>query len=185
MAPEVQCIKPTGEQIMSFDLPIAEQRLKNTARLAHQSMWLLFLIAAGLMIVVRRSAPARTGSIWFLGCAVLAFMFSFALRDFVRKVGHRNTENKIVRDVKIFLETEPAILVRPPAPAPAKAAASGPGGPVDDVPSRSAGFVSLNGAVAYRTPAADPVVFDAFPSHSSVAVRTEFFPVLLPVMTGC
>ncbi|MGA3078395.1 MAG: hypothetical protein ABSG56_32540 [Bryobacteraceae bacterium] len=167
---------------MSFDLPIAEQRLKNTARLAHQSMWLLFLIAAGLMIVVRRSAPARTGSIWFLGCAVLAFMFSFALRDFVRKVGHRNTENKIVRDVKVFLETEPAVLVRQHPLAPVKAAASDP---ADGVPSRSAGFVSLNGGATYRTPTADPVVFDAIPLHESVAVPTQFFAVLLPVMTNC
>jgi hypothetical protein len=168
---------------MSFDLPIAEQRLKNTARLAHQSMWLLFLIAAGLMIVVRRSAPARTGSIWFLGCAVLAFIFSFALRDFVRKVGHRNTENKLVRDVKIFLEAEPAILVREAAPA--KAAASHPAVLEGDVPSRSAGFVPLNGSSAYRTPATDPVVFDAIPSRPCVSVRTDFFAVMLPVITNC
>src|ERR1035438_8150021 len=90
------CIeKSSGEPDMTFDLPIAEQRLKNTARLAHQSMWLLFLIAAGLMFAVRSSSQARTGSIWILGCAVLAFMFSFALRDAVRKLGHRNTENRI------------------------------------------------------------------------------------------
>jgi hypothetical protein len=118
MALDVQRHKPSGEPNMTFDLPIAEQRLRNTARLAHQGMWLLFLIAAGLMIVVGRSAPARTGSIWFLSCAVLAFMFSFALRDVVRKVGHRNTENRIVRDVKIFLEREPALPVRQPAAKP-------------------------------------------------------------------
>ncbi len=165
---------------MTFDLPIAEQRLRNTARLAHQGMWLLFLIAAGLMIVVGRSAPARTGSIWFLSCAVLAFMFSFALRDVVRKVGHRNTENRIVRDVKIFLEREPALPVRQPA---AKAAASQPAAPAGDVPSRPAGFVPLHGGAAYRTPAADPVVFDAIPLHEFVAVPTEFFAVLLPVIT--
>ena len=112
---------------MTFDLAITEQRLKNTARVAHQSMWLLFLIAAGLMIVVSHSAAARTGSIWVLGCAVLAFMLSFAMRDMVRKAGHRNTENRIVRDVKIFLEGEPAVLFRKlataAAPAPAEAAA--------------------------------------------------------------
>lgn len=174
---------------MTFELPIAEQRLKNTARLAQQSMWVLFLIAAGLMIVVGRSAAARTGSAWVLGCAVLAFMFSFAMRDLVRKVGHRNTESRIVRDVKIFLEGEPAVAVRKLAPAPApalaQAAENDPLNLVTDVPTGSAGFVWMKGVSAYREPAAYPVVFDAFPSRASVAVRTEFFPVLLPVMTSC
>src|ERR1700722_10767506 len=93
---------------MNFPLPIAEQTLKNTPRHLHQSMWLLFAIAAGLMIIVGRSVPARTGSVWILGCAVMAFMLSFALRDVIKKVGHRNTEDRIVKDVKTFLESEPA-----------------------------------------------------------------------------
>ena len=131
---------------MTFDLPIAEQRLRNTARLAHQSMWVLFLISAGLMTVVGRSAPVRTGSIWVLGCAVLAFMVSFAMRDVVRKVGHRNTESRIVRDVKIFLEGEPAVSFRKPAPA--QAAANDPFHVVNDVPSGSADFVRMKGVSA-------------------------------------
>jgi hypothetical protein len=143
-------------------------------------MWLLFVIAAGLMIVVRRSVPARTGSIWILGCAVLAFMLSFALRDVVRKVGHRNTEDKIVNDVKTFLEREPAPLVAHPRPK--IAAVSRTEGPTGDafVPSKSAGFMPLKGA-AFRTPTGEPVVFDAFPSREPVAFRMNFYAVLMPV----
>jgi hypothetical protein len=168
---------------MKADSPIAEQRLKNTARLAHQSMWLLFLVAAGLMIVVRRSAEARTGSIWMLGCGLLAFMFSFVLRDAVRKLGHRNTENRIVRDVKTFLEREPGL----PAPQPALAivAKGRPERVADDVPAKPAGFVRVNGAAPYRTAVANPVVFDTIPVREPVAVRTEFVAVMQPVMTHC
>jgi hypothetical protein len=107
-------------------------------------------------------------------------MLSFALRDVVRKIGRRNTEDKIVKDVKIFFERQPA----PPIvqPVPAKAVVSRTASPVSDVPSKSAGFVPLKGAAAYRTPAGDPVVFEAFPSHESVAVRMNFHAVLLPVL---
>jgi hypothetical protein len=178
MAPDVLLGKP--ETIMTFDLPMAERRLRNTAWLVHQSMWVLFLLSAGLMVIVRRSAPVRNGSIWILGGAILAFMLSFALRDAVRKIGHRNTEDKIVKDVKNFLERQPA----PPVvqTVPANAVASRTASPVGGVPSKSAGFVPLNAAAAYRTPAGDPVVFDAFPSHESVAVRMNFHAVLLPVL---
>jgi hypothetical protein len=143
-------------------------------------MWLLFLIAASLMMIVRRSVPARTGSIWILGCAVLAMALSFALRDVVRKVGHRNTEDKIVRDVKNFL-TRPSLPDGQPAPT--KAAASQAAKAASDafVPSRSAYFVPLKGAANYRTPAADPVVYDAFPSRGPLGVRTDFYGVLPPV----
>ena len=162
-------------------LLIAEQRLRTAARLVRQSMWLLFQIAASLMMIVRRSAPARTGSIWILGCAVLALVLSFALRDVVRKVGHRNTEDKIVRDVKNFLETQPSLPDGQPVPA--KAAVSQAAKPASDafVPSRSADFVPLKGAATYRTPAADPVVYDAFPSRLPVGVRMDFYAVLAPV----
>lgn len=149
---------------MTFDLPIAERRLRNAARLIHQGMWLLFLIAAGLMAIVRRGASARTGSLWILGCAVLAFMLSFALRDAVQKIGRRNAEDKIVKDVKTFLGTQPA----PPV--------------VQPVPSESAGFVPLKGAAAYCAPAGDPVVFDAFLSHESASAGMNFHAVLLPVL---
>lgn len=167
---------------MKADSPIAEQRLKNTARLAHQSMWLLFLVSAGLMMVVRRSAEARTGSIWMLGCAVLAIMFSFVLRDAVRKLGHRNTENRIVRDVKTFLEREPELPVTQPT---LMIVAKGrPTRVADDVPAKP-GFLKVNGAEPYRTPDADPVVFDTIPMRELVGVPTEFFAVMQPVMTHC
>ena len=185
MAPEVLWIGRPENESMTFDLPIAERRLKSTARLVHQSMWLLFVIAAGLMMILRRSIPARTGSVWILGCAVLAFMLSFALRDVVKKLAHRNTEDRIVHDVKAFLEREPA----PPARQPrlATAAASQADEPADDTlrPSKPADFMPLKGAAAYRTPTGDPVVFDAFPARESVAIRMDFYAVLQPVAHTC
>jgi hypothetical protein len=143
-------------------------------------MWLLFVIAA-LMMTVFRSAPARTGSLWLLGCAVLAFALSFALRDVVRKVGHRNTEDQIVRDVQTFLERQPALPIGQPAPA--KAAAAEIARPAGDafVPGKSADFVPLKGARTYGTPPADPVVFDTIPSRGPRGVRKDFYAVLFPV----
>jgi hypothetical protein len=166
---------------MTFDLPISERRLKNAARMTFYGMWMLFAIAAALTMIVRHSVPARTGSLWILGCGVLAFMLSFALRDMVRKVGHRNTENRIVRDVQTFLERQPAHSVGQSAPA--KAAVSQTARPAADpfVPLRSADFVLLKGAAAYRTPAADPVVFDVLPSRRPVAVKADSHAVLLPM----
>src|ERR1039457_4402151 len=85
-----------------------------------------------------------------------------------------------LKDVKTFLERQPA----PPVvqPVPAKAAVSRTASPVGGVPSKSAGFVPLKGAAAYRAPAGDPVVFEAFPSHESIAIRMDFHAVLLPVL---
>lgn len=167
---------------MSFDLPIAERKLKNTQRLLHQGMWLLFLIAAALMVVVRRSAPARIGSFWILGAALLAFMVSFALRDVMRKLVRHNTEDRIVKDVKNFLEREPAaavVYLAQPKPAAIRKAR-----PAAEVPVKSAGFMELKGA-RFRTPAGDPVVFDAFPSREPVAFKTNLYPVLMPVLPRC
>ena len=42
---------------MTSDLYLSERRLKSTARLMHQSAWLLFLIAASLRFGLRRSRP--------------------------------------------------------------------------------------------------------------------------------
>ena len=165
---------------MTFELPIAERTLRNTSRLASQTLWLLFLIAAGLMMILRRSAPAHSGSIWIFGGAVLAFMLSFALRDAVQRIGRRITEDKIVSDVKTFLERQPLLPVMQPVPA--KVAASQTASPVGGVPSKSAGFMPLEGAAAYRTLAGDPVVFDVFPAHQPVSVRMTFHAVLLPVL---
>ena len=166
---------------MTFDLHIAERRLRNASRLIFYSVWLLFAVAAALTMIVRHSAPARTGSLWIFGCAVLAVGLSFALRDAVRKLGHRNTEDKIVRDVQAFLGRQPALQVgrsRPPTAVPSQppspAAAADP-----FVPSKWADFVPMCGAAARRTPAADPVVFDAPPSSRSVAVTVDFRAVPL------
>ncbi len=161
---------------MTLDLPVTERRLKSTARLMHQSMWLLFAVAAGLMVVVRRSGMVRTGSIWMLGCAVLAFMLSFALRDMVRKVVRRNTEDKLVKDVKNYLQKEPVGPVVQAAPA--RTAASGPD--EEFVPGRANDFLRLK-EIAPRGQGADLVVFDAIPARESTSVRLDFYPVLLPV----
>ena len=169
---------------MNIDF-IAERTLRNTSRLVNQGMWLLFLVAAALMMILRRSASARTGSLWVLAAAVLAFMASFALRDLLRKVGHRNTENKIVSDVKSFLEREPVTLIERPIQV--KAEASPAAVPVGDafVPSESADFIPLKGAATLGTPDAEPVVFDAFPSREHVTLKMDFYAVLLPVRPGC
>jgi hypothetical protein len=53
------------------------------------------------------------------------------------------------------------------------------------LPSKPPGFVTLKGAAAYSTPAGDPVVFDAIPSHDSASVRMDFYAVLLPVLHNC
>jgi len=167
---------------MNIDF-IAERTLRSTSRLVTQGMWLLFLVAAGLMMVLRHSATARAGSLWILGLAILGFMASFALRDVLRKVGHRNTENKIVNDVKTFLEKEPALPMQRITRL--KAAPVMSANPAEAKPARRADFIALKGAVAYRTSAGEPVVFDAIPSRESLALKMEFHAVLMPVMTGC
>jgi hypothetical protein len=168
---------------MTTDLPFAARKLKSTERLIHQSMWLLFLTAAVLMVIVRRSAPGRTGSIWILGSAVLVFMVSFALRDFVRKLVRRNTEDQIVKEVKTFLEGQPTGLVERPAPV--RVEVSPTVTAENALPAKAAGFMPLKGATAYYTPAGDPVVFDTIPSHDSAPVRMDFYAVLMPVVHNC
>jgi hypothetical protein len=168
---------------MSFDLPVAERKLKSTERFVHQSMWLLFLVAAVLMVIVGRSAPARIGSVWMLGCAGLAFMLSYALRDVVRKLVRRNTEDQIVKDVKTFLEGQPVAPAERPAPVKVEVKSTATSETV--LPAKSAGFVPLKDATAYRTPAGDPVVYDTIPLHDSAAVRMNFYAVLMPVVHTC
>ncbi|HLY18186.1 MAG TPA: hypothetical protein VKR61_13230 [Bryobacteraceae bacterium] len=144
------------------------------------SVWLLFIIAAGLILVVRGGGTLRTGSIWVLGCAVLAFIFSFALRDAVRKMGHRNTEDRLVNDVKHYLQAEPAA----PATAPAVAALQPAGCPGDAfVPTKAADFVQERAAELILD--ADLVVFDAFPVRKSTCVRWSAGAVLVPAESAC
>jgi hypothetical protein len=160
---------------MTFDSPIAEKGLRITSRFMHQRVWLLLPIAAAMTGIVRRGAPGSTAYLWFLGCGFLAFML---VR---RKLGYRDTQDKLVRDVKTFLEKQSANLADPPAPLkPAdvpKVVAVPHSGPAD--------FVSLQVAAAFRRPAGDPVVFDAFPSRKSVAVRMDFRTPVLPAEASC
>ena len=100
----------------------------------------------------------------------------------MQKAGQRNTQNKIVKDVKTFLERVRVLPVRLPAPA---KAASHPASLAGDVPSGWADFAAWSDPAAYSTPAGYPVVFDAIPLRESVAVRTDFFAVLLPARTNC
>src|SRR5579862_2620738 len=140
---------------MTLDLPTSERRLKNTARLMHQSMWVLLVISVSLMLIVRRAGAVHTGSIWILSCAVLAFMLSFALRDAVRKVGHRNTEAKLVKEVKSFLQTEPVAVA-----APVKVAVNQAVLQTDELPIPGrADFAPAKG-INPREPESDLVVFD-------------------------
>jgi hypothetical protein len=183
MASQVQLSKRL-ENLMTLDFPMAERRLKNTARVMQQSMWLLLVIALSLMMIVRHSSNARTGSLWILGCAILAFMLTFALRDVVRKVGHRNTEDKIVNDVKTFLQSEPVVTVARPRAATPVVSRTVERADEKMTPRVAMSFMPLKGAGAYRVPADDLIVFDAIQSRPSVAVRMDFFPVLLPVVTN-
>jgi hypothetical protein len=110
-------------------------------------------------------------------------MLSYALRDVVRKLVRRNTEDQIVKDVKSFLERQPAGPIERPAPV--KAAVDSTAASQSAVPAKSAGFVPLKGAAAYRMPTGDPVVFDTIPPRDAVAVRTDFYAVLMPVVHNC
>jgi len=165
---------------MTFAMPLAEQKLKESARVMQSGMWLLFLAAIALAVMVRRSGSMRSASIWILGCAVLAFLVSFALRDMLRKIGHRHTENKLVDEVKTYLRTAPAIPVIPIRNKPEVVSR-----PVEDcVPARANEFLQLKDA-AVRMPATDLVVFDAIPVRDNVTVRTDFYAILLPVRPAC
>lgn len=163
---------------------IAENAMKSSAKLLHQGMWGLFVIAAALMFILRRSAP-RTGSIWVLGIGVLAFMVTFAVRDLMRKVGQRHTEDRIVKDVRSFLEREPVHEEKRYVLGTTQPARSEEAADKDGVPAGSADFMSLKNATAYHTSAGEPVVFDAIPSREVVTFRADFYAVLQPVAHHC
>jgi hypothetical protein len=87
-----------------------------------------------------------------------------------------------VKDVKSFLENQPALSEAQPAPPKIPVGRVDTSASEAPVPSKPAGFLTLKDAVAYRAPAGDPVVFDAFPARESAPVKTHFFAVLLPVL---
>jgi hypothetical protein len=164
---------------MGFNPLTAERGLKSTTRWLHQGTWLLLLSGAGLIFVVRGSA-GRTGVLWILGCALLGLVLSLALRDVLRKLGRRNTEDKLVKDVKVFLEGQPADETAPPKPARATAI------PAPDPPgalgsSQPADFVPLSDVAPDGAPAGLPVVFDVFPRPETFAFKKDFHAVVAPV----
>ncbi len=175
------------DNFMTLELPIAEARLKTPGRLmrrggmqqnlAQQSRWLLLAVALGLMAVVRRGGDVRTGSLWLLGFAVLAFMLSFALRDVAGNVRRRLTEDQIVKEVRTFLQAQP----------PMAAQAAGLSAREDDgepalTPSGTSDFVALDSAASGQQQDGELVVFDAIAPRAAVAFRTDFHAVLQPVM---
>jgi len=169
---------------MTIDLPIAERRLKNTARLMQQGMWLLFLIAAGLMLVVRHNSGVRIGSMWMLGCAVLAIMVWFGLRDVLKTLVRRNAEDRIVKEVKTFLQRQDLAPVERNVPV-QEAAAQEPVRRSDGfMPTGAADFVELR-STALNQPQPDLVVFDAFPAREPADFQMHFHAVLQPVLPNC
>lgn len=135
---------------------VADEGLRKAGHSVRKAVWLFVFVAAAVIIIFVRGVPQRTASLWILGSAVLAFLLSHALRSVVRQVGQRHTEDKLLRDVRVFLENQPAPPKPVPAPQPTRAADP-------FVPSGHAGFVPLKSIADFRTRAADPVVFDIFP----------------------
>ena len=86
---------------VNFDA-IGERTLRNTSRLVNQGMWILFVISAALMIVLRRNSTSPSGPFWILGFAVLGFMALIVLRDFARKAespSHRKQNRQRREDI--------------------------------------------------------------------------------------
>jgi len=168
---------------MTLDLMMTERRLKITSRLMYQGMWVLCVVAA-LMLLVRRSGAGRIGSLWMFGMALLIFMISFAMRDVMRKIGHRNTENKLVDEVKSYLQNQPAQPVEQPEPV--RAVQLEPASQPEEacVPNQAAGFVPLPGSFLSGNSADELAVFDSIPSRDRVTFAAQFHAVLEPVMVS-
>jgi len=169
---------------MTLPFPLAYRKIKNPARLMQQGVWLLLFIAVALLVVLRVSGNLGSGSLWILGCAVVAFLLSVALRGVIRKLGHRNTESKIVHDVKAFLESQPPVEFRRhlTEPVPVSKMESREPEEKADVPGQATCFMPMSGELKHREPGDDLVVFDAIPRHSGIEVRMNFFPVMTPVV---
>jgi len=175
---------------MSWDAPVAERRLKHTTRWMHQSAGLLLLITAGLMLVLRHNNAIRIGSLWLVGGAVLAFMLSFALKDLIRKLGYRATEERIIKDLQTYMHgslgSAPVAQndERQPEPPQPQAVSQAVGHAGDAfVPCRAAAFLVLRDSKPLPVTSEDLVVFDAIPPLRSVEIRMNLFAVLMPVCT--
>jgi hypothetical protein len=156
----------------------------------HQTAGLLLLISAGLMLALHRSNAIRVGSLWLIGYAVLGFMLSFALRDVIRRLGHRATEERIIRDLRTYMHgrlgAAPVVhndkrQTEPPQPQAAIQTVVLPGDAF--VPCRAAAFLELRDSKPLRVTSEDLVVFDAIPPLRSVEIRMNLFAVLMPVCT--
>jgi hypothetical protein len=172
------------ETMMTLPFPLAYRKIKNPTRLMQQGVWLLLVIAVALLVVLRMSGNLGSGSLWILGCSVVAFLLAVALRDVMRKLGHRNTESKIVHDVKAFLEAQPPVEFRRHLveAAPISRMESREEERSAPVPSQATCFMPMAGELRHREPGDDLVVFDAIPAHPGIGVRMNFYPVMTPVV---
>ena len=168
---------------MTNPFPMPSRSLKNPGRLMQQGVWLLAIIALSLLLVMRHSGNLGSGSFWIVGCAVGAFLLSLTLRDAARKLGHRSTEDKIVKDVKNFLENQPALEVHPPAPVARPVVVAKSAEEVEEViPRQATNFLSMSSDT--QIPSDDLVVFDVIRPAVPVQVHMNFFPVMAPVMSN-
>jgi len=170
---------------MTFDLP-SERRVRGTTRWMHQAMWLLFAVFMALMVLARRDGAMSGESFWIPSVVLLAFMLSLTLRDLKRIAGHRNTEDKLVNEVKTFLQKES--VRAPEASRQTETAASVTASASEDcnkVPREAAQFVLAEEPIGFREPCGDLAVFDAFPSRRLAGVKTRFHAVLQPVVAEC
>ncbi|MGA2131691.1 MAG: hypothetical protein ABSH50_05190 [Bryobacteraceae bacterium] len=169
---------------MTIPFPLSSRKIKNPARLMQQGVWLMLIVAVSLLLILRRSGTLGGGSLWILGLAVVAFLGTLAMRDVMRRLGHRNTEDKLVKDVKAFLETQPPIEFRQRAyVAPPASRAQSHDEEQDLVPRPATNFVASR-ELAHRAPGDDLVVFDAMQPRVCVELRVELYPVLAPVVAN-
>jgi len=139
---------------------MAERKLKNAGRLLHPGMWLLFLAAASLMAITHVSGSARTGSVWTLALVVMAIVLLVLLRVVVRHAGHRKTEDKLVNEVKTYLQGQESDSIKRPVPAVAVPPAARPA-PQTPMPTECTAFMPLDGVTLRGVNGGDLVVFDA------------------------
>lgn len=168
---------------MTTAFPFPTRKIKNPARLMQQGVWLLLVIAVSLLVIMRTSGTLGKGSLWILGCAVAAFLLSLTMRDVVRKLGYRNTQDKIVKDVKTFLETQPPLEVRQPVYRTPAVIAEVREEAEELIPRQATSFATMVRELTLHTPSDDLVVFDAISPRTPIALHMDFYPVMTPVVS--
>jgi len=171
---------------MSLDVSLDGQRFKNTTAFLHRAAGPSLMIAAGLMVALNRNNAVRISSPWVLACAVVGLILSFALRDVTGRLGHKATEDRILKEVIAYLhgntETAPAASVAPSEgreAAPSQTAAALPAN--NCMPRQAAGFLAWQQNPPVRLASQDLVVFDAMPPRRSIELKIDLFAVLMPV----